>query len=187
MAENGAKWYAVHAISGKELKVRDYILAEIAKPNSELASYISQVLCPTEKKVKVSQDGKKSKREREVLLFPGYIFIEAVYAKELPSLLRDNIPHILNFVGNDMNREPNCLTPSEVRRLQGYQTDFEQIEDAGLSFRVGETVKVITEPFNGFSGTIEEINDEKKKLKVVVSIFGRNTPVELGFTQVEKE
>lgn len=187
MAENGAKWYAVHAISGKELKVRDYILADIAKPNSDLASYVSQVLCPTEKKVKVSQDGKKTKKDKEVLLFPGYIFIEAIFAKELPSLLRDNIPYILNFVGNDINKEPNCLTPSEVRRLQGYKSDFEQFEDAGLSFQVGEPVKVIADPFNGFSGTIDEVNDEKKKLKVLVSIFGRSTTVELGFTQVEKE
>lgn len=185
MAENVSKWYAVHTISGKESKVRDYILADIAKTNSALASYITQVLSPTEKKVKVTPDGKK--KDKEVLLFPGYVFIEAIYAKELPSLLRDNIPYVMGFVGNDLTKEPNCLSAAEVRRLQGYQTDFEQFEDAGLCFHEGEVVKIIADSFNGFSGTIDEVNNEKKKLKVLVSIFGRNTTVELSFTQVEKE
>ena len=186
MAENVAKWYAVHTISGKESKVRDYIMANDAKSDSLLASYVTQVLSPTEKKVVLTQDGKK--KEKEMLLFPGYVFIEAIYAKELPSLLRDNIPFILGFVGNDLTKEPNCLTPAEVRRLQGYQTSFDQIgESEEYCVHVGDAVKVVTDPFNGFSGTIDEVNNEKKKLKVLVSIFGRNTTVELSFSQVVKE
>lgn len=187
MSENTAKWYAVHAISGKEAKVKEEIDAELARPDSVLKPYVSQVLSPTEKKIRLSNDGKK-KLEKEVLLFPGYVFIEAIFARELPSLLRDNIPNILSFVGVDSVRtEPLCLTPSEVRRLKGYEADLTQLEDSGLTYNVGEKVKVVTDPFNGFTGQVEEVNNDKKKLKVMVTIFGRDTSVELGFNQVEKE
>lgn len=186
MSENAAKWYAVHTISGKEGKVKEYLEAEIAKSNSLLSPYVTQVLSPSEKVIKLVADGKK-KKETDRLLFPGYVFVEAVYAKELPSLMKDNIPYVMGFVGNVVTKEPIPLTPAEVRRLKGYETDFETLAESGLVFQVGEKVKVISDPFNGFSGEIKEVNDEKKKLRVEVIIFGRGTSVELSFTQVEKE
>lgn len=181
------KWYAVHTMSGKETMVKGRIDADLALSDSLFRPYVAQVLVPTEKKIKLSADGKK-KIEKDMLLFPGYIFIEAIFSKELPSLLRDNITEILGFVGTDsVNKEPLSLTPAEVRRLKGYQGDLTQLEGNGLSFAVKEKVKVVVDPFNGFQGTVVEVNEEQKKLKVLVTIFGRDTSVELGFTQVEKE
>lgn len=186
MAEKATKWYAVHTISGKECKVKEYLEAEILKEKSLLREHVTQALSPTEKKLRLSADGKK-KLEKDVLLFPGYVFIEAYYTKELPSLLHDNIPYILSFVGNPVTKEPIPLTEAEVRRLKSYETDFELPDDSGVSFQIGETVKITVDPFNGSSGVVEEVFDDRKKLRVAVMVFGRSTPMELGFNQVEKE
>lgn len=180
MSEKLFKWYVVRAISGKEKKVKQYLENEISRLN--LGEYISQVLIPTEKVYQV-RSGKKISKERNY--FPGYILIEAILTGEIPHIIR-NVPGVLGFLGT--KGEPNPLRPSEVKRILGKVDELsEQDEEMNVPFIVGETIKVIDGPFNSFSGVIEEIYEEKKKLKVMVKIFGRKTPLELGFMQVEKE
>nr|NQU94055.1 transcription termination/antitermination factor NusG [Bacteroidota bacterium] len=180
MSEQVKKWYVVRAISGKERKVKEYIESEINRLN--LQDYISQVLIPTEKVYQVRK-GKKISKERNY--FPGYILIEATLVGEIPHIIK-NVPDVLGFLGT--RGEPDPMRPSEVKRILGKVDELaEQGEEVNVPFIVGETVTVTDGPFNSFSGVIEEINEEKKKLKVMVKIFGRKTPLELGFMQVEKE
>ena len=180
MSEQIKKWYVVRAISGKEKKVKEYLEHEIDRLN--LQDYISQVLIPTEKVYQVRK-GKKISKERNY--FPGYVLIEAALVGEIPHIIR-NIPNVMGFLGT--KGEPDSIRPAEVNRILGKVDELaEQGEEVNVPFIVGETVKVIDGPFNSFSGIIEEINEEKKKLKVMVKIFGRKTPLELGFMQVEKE
>ena len=180
MSEQLFKWYVIRAISGKEKKVKHYLETEISRLN--LSEYIAQVLIPTEKVYQV-RSGKKISKERNY--FPGYILIEAILTGEIPHIIR-GIPGVLGFLGT--KGEPNPLRPSEVKRILGKVDELsEQDEEMNVPFIVGETIKVIDGPFNSFSGVIEEIHEEKKKLKVMVKIFGRKTPLELGFMQVEKE
>lgn len=180
MNEQVKKWYVVRAISGKEKKVKEYLENEINRLN--LKEYISQVLIPTERVYQVRK-GKKISKERNY--FPGYLLIEAVLIGEIPHIIR-NIPNVMGFLGSA--GEPDPIRPSEVNRILGKVDELaEQGEEVNIPFIVGESVKVIDGPFNSFSGVIEEINEEKKKLKVMVKIFGRKTPLELGFMQVEKE
>jgi len=180
MSEHVKKWYVVRAISGNEKKVKQYLESEIARLGYE--DYISQVLIPTERVYQVRK-GKKISKERNY--FPGYVLIEAVLTGEVPHVIR-NIPGVIGFLGSGGNPDP--LRPSEVKRILGKVDELaEQGEEVNVPYIVGETVTVIDGPFNSFSGVIEEINEEKKKLKVMVKIFGRKTPLELGFMQVEKE
>jgi len=180
MSEQVKKWYVVRAISGKEKKVKEYLENEINRLN--LNDYISQVLIPTEKVYQVRK-GKKISKERNY--FPGYVLIEAVLVGEVPHIIK-SIPNVLGFLGTKGEADP--IRQSEVNRILGKVDELaEQGEEANIPYIVGETVTVIDGPFNSFSGIIEEINEEKKKLKVMVKIFGRKTPLELGFMQVEKE
>lgn len=180
MVETTKKWYVVRAISGNEGKVKQYIENEIA--NQHLEDNISQVLVPTEK-FYIIRNGKKVSKERNY--FPGYVLIEANLTGEIPHILK-NIPGVLGFLG--AKGEPHPLRPSEVKRILGKFDELsEQGEEMNIPFIVGETVTVTDGPFNSFSGVIEEINEEKKKLKVMVKIFGRKTPLELSFMQVQKE
>ncbi|OYT14254.1 MAG: transcription termination/antitermination factor NusG [Bacteroidetes bacterium 4572_114] len=180
MGEHVKKWYVVRAISGKEKRVKEYIQSEIERLS--LQDYISQVLIPTEKVYQVRK-GKKISKERN--FFPGYILIEAALVGEINHIVK-SVPNVLGFLGT--KGEPDPLRPSEVKRILGKVDELaEQGEEVNVPFIVGETVTVIDGPFNSFSGIIEEINEEKKKLKVMVKIFGRKTPLELGFMQVEKE
>ena len=181
MAENIKKWYVLRAIGGKEKKVKEYIESEIKRLG--LQDYISQVLIPTEKVYKI-RSGKKISKERT--FFPGYVLVEAVLVGEIPHILQ-NIPNVIGFLGSKGD-EPVPLRQSEVNRILGKVDELAASEEEiNVPFFVGETVKVIDGPFNSFSGIIEEVNDEKKKLKVMVKIFGRKTPLELSFMQVEKE
>ena len=174
------KWYVIRAISGNEKKVKQYIESELI--SLKLQEYISQVLIPTEK-VYMIRNGKKVSKERNY--FPGYVLIEAALTGEVPHIIR-NVPGVLGFLG--AKGEPNALRPSEVKRILGKFDELtEQGEEMNVPFIVGETVTVIDGPFNSFSGVIEELNEEKKKLKVMVKIFGRKTPLELSFMQVQKE
>jgi transcriptional antiterminator NusG len=180
MGEQVKKWYVVRAISGKEKKVKEYLESEINRLG--LKDYITQVLIPTEKVFQIRK-GKKVSKERNY--FPGYVLIEAVLVGEIPHIIR-NIPNVLGFLGT--GDEPSPIRPAEVNRILGKVDELaEQGEGVNVPFIIGETVKVIDGPFNSFSGVIEEINEEKKKLKVMVKIFGRKTPLELNFMQVEKE
>jgi transcription termination/antitermination protein NusG len=180
MGEQVKKWYVVRAVSGKEKKVKEYIESEINRLG--LQDFVSQVLIPTEKVYQVRK-GKKISKERNY--FPGYVLIEAALVGELTHIIR-NIPNVLGFLGT--GNEPSPMRASEVKRILGKVDELaEQGEGVNVPFIVGETVKVVDGPFNSFSGVIEEINEEKKKLKVMVKIFGRKTPLELNFMQVEKE
>jgi len=180
MTEQVKKWYVVRAISGSEKKVKGYIESEINRLN--LGDYISKVLIPIEKVYQV-RNGKKVSKERN--LYPGYVLIEAVLVGEIPHIIK-NIPGVIGFLGT--KGEPIPMRQSEVNRILGKVDELaEQGEEVNIPFIIGETVTVIDGPFNSFSGIIEEINEEKKKLKVMVKIFGRKTPLELSFMQVEKE
>ncbi len=182
MSENVKKWYVLRTVGGKEKKVKEYIENEIA--NAGLQEYISQVLIPTEKVYQI-RNGKKISKERNIL--PGYIMIEAALVGEIPHMLK-NITNVIGFLGDTKGGEPVPMRESEINRILGR---VDQMAEAGaevnIPYVVGETVKVTDGPFNGFNGIIEEINEEKKKLKVMVKIFGRKTPLELSFMQVEKE
>lgn len=176
------KWYVVRAISGQEKKVKAQIEAEINRNN--LTDFISQVLIPTEKVYQI-RNGKKVSKERSY--FPGYILIEAALVGEIPHILK-NITGVIGFLGETKGGDPVPLRLAEVNRILGKVDELaEKGEEMSVPFIVGESVKVIDGPFNSFSGTIEEINEEKKKLKVMVKIFGRKTALELNFMQVEKE
>lgn len=180
MSDVQKKFYVLRAISGKENKAKEYLEAEMK--NTDLGEYVSQVLIPTEKTFTV-RNGKKVVKERAYL--PGYVLVEAALVGEVAHRLR-NIPNIIGFLGGLDNPVP--LRPAEVSRILGTVDDMqEQPEDMDLQFLVGESVKITFGPFSGFSGIIEEVNAEKCKLKVMVKVFGRKTPLELGYMQVEKE
>ena len=181
MAENEKKWYVLRAIGGKEKQVKQYLDSEIAK--GKLGDYVSQVLIPTEKVYQI-RNGKKISKERN--FFPGYVLIEAALVGDIQHYL-ENIPNVIGFLRAE-GTQPTPLRKSEVNRILGKVDELaDSDEELNVPFYVGETVKVIDGPFNNFNGVIEEVNEEKKKLKVMVKIFGRKTPLELSFMQVEKE
>lgn len=180
MSDQVKKWYVIKAISGKEKKVKEYLESEIDR--LKLSDYITQILIPTEKVFQVRK-GKKISKERNY--FPGYILIEVALVGEILHIIK-NIPNVLGFLGT--KGEPDPIRPAEVNRILGKVDELaEQGEEVNIPFIVGESIKVTDGPFNSFTGIIEEINEDKKKLKVMVKIFGRKTPLELGFMQVEKE
>jgi len=182
MNEIAKKWYVVRAISGKEKKVSEQIRAVVSR--SDIASYVSQVLIPTERIFQI-RNGKKISKERS--FFPGYILIEAALTGEVAHVIQ-NVNGVIGFLGAEKGGEAVPLRPAEVSRMLGTVDELAEREEEALApFIVGEIVKVCDGPFNSFSGIIEEINEEKKKLKVMVKVFGRNTPLELSFMQVEKE
>lgn len=182
MSEIEKKWYVIRAIGGKEKKVKEYIESEVSR--LELEDYISQVLIPTEKIYQI-RNGKKISKERS--FFPGYVMIEANLSGEIPHILK-GITNVIGFLGETKGGEPVAMRLSEVNRILGKVDELaESEEELTTPFIVGEPIKVIDGPFNGFSGVVEEVNDEKKKLRVMVKIFGRKTPLELSFMQVEKQ
>lgn len=182
MSENVKRWYVLRTIGGKEKKVKEYIESEIA--NAGLQEYVSQVLIPTEKVFQI-RNGKKISKERN--FFPGYVLIEACLVGEISHILK-NITNVIGFLGDTKGGDPVPMRLSEVNRILGRVDEMaENGEEVNIPYVVGETVKVIDGPFNGFNGIIENINEEKKKLQVMVKIFGRKTPLELSYMQVEKE
>lgn len=179
------KWYVVRAVSGQEKKVKSYLETEITRMGLE--DYIPQVLIPSEK-VYEMRNGKKRVRERN--FFPGYILISADINHGEVQHTITNIPGVIGFLGaNDggPSKTPVALRQNEVNRILGKVDEVEeQEEQLDTPFIVGETVKVMDGPFSGFTGNVEEVFEERKKLNVMVKIFGRNTPVELNYIQVEK-
>lgn len=181
MSEQVKKWYVIRTISGKEKKIKQYIETEISRLG--LSDYVSQVLIPTEKIYQI-RSGKKISKERS--FFPGYVLIEATLVGEIPHII-ENVSGVIGFLGAK-GEPPAPLRMSEVNRILGKVDELAETEETlNVPYVIGETVKVIDGPFNSFSGVIEEINEEKKKLKVMVKIFGRKTPLELSYMQVEKE
>ena len=180
MAETGNNWYVLRAVSGKEVKVKEYIEAAM-KHNSQLEQNVSQVLLPMEKHATM-RNGKRVVKEK--ISLPGYVFVQARLIGDVAHMLRF-MPNVLGFLGGLDN--PTPVPQSEINRMLGTAEETEIMEDVMIPFVVNETVKVTDGPFSGFSGVIEEVNSEKHKLKVMVKIFGRKTPLELSFMQVEKE
>jgi len=175
------KWYVVRAIGGQENKVKAYIETEIARVG--LSDYVSQVLVPKEKVIQI-RDGKKYNKEK--VYFPGYIMIEANLAGEVPHVIK-SITGIIGFLGETKGGEPVPMRKAEVNRMLGKVDELSvQDENVAIPFSIGETVKVVDGPFNGFDGVIEKVNEEKRKLEVMVKIFGRKTPLELSYMQVDK-
>ena len=187
MSESTKKWYVLRAAGGKEKKAKEYLEREIERRN--LQDLVSQVLVPTEKVYKI-RDGKRVCTER--LFFPGYVLIEAELTGELQHIIRNEVPHMSGFLtekrGKVQEKVPVPIREDEVKRILG-----EQDEQAGneaetvVDYVIGDAVKITDGPFNGFDGTIEEIVEDRSKLKVMVMIFGRKTILELNFTQVTKE
>ena len=183
MADNAKKWYVLRAISGKENQAKDYLEKE-CKADTDFARYIGQVLIPTEKVMTMTPKGKKVVKERYYL--PGYVLVEAELTDAIARRL-SNTPNIIGFLSDDP-AHPTPLRKSEVNRILGQVDEAEEvINNTSIPFAVGDAVKVTYGAFSGFSGHVEEVLAEKRKVKVMVMIFGRKTPVELGFTQVEKE
>lgn len=175
------KWYSLRVISGKEKKIKERIDLEIER--SGWKDFVFQVIVPTEKVYKI-RNGKKVVQERNLL--PGYILIEAYGPKlngDVAKIISD-IPNVIHFLGKET---PIPMTQTEANRLLGKVDDSNEAGETMVEpFLVGETVKIIDGPFTDFIGDIQEVNEEKKKLKVIVKIFGRGTEVELNFMQVEK-
>jgi transcriptional antiterminator NusG len=180
MAETGKKWYVLRAVSGKEAKVKEYIEAEL-KHNALLQTYVSQVMIPTEKHATL-RNGKRVVKEK--ISLPGYVLVEAELKGDVAHTLRF-MPNVLGFLGGLDN--PTPVRQADINRILGNVEETELVDEVNIPYLVNETVKVTDGPFSGFSGVIEEVNAEKHKLKVMVKIFGRKTPLELGFMQVEKE
>ena len=175
------RWYVLRAVSGKEAKVKEYLEA-LMKKDRLLEQNVGQILLPTEKYAQL-RNGKRVVKEK--LFLPGYVLVEANLHGEIAHTLRF-MPNVLGFLGGLDN--PTPVRQADINRILG--TAEETVirrEETTVPFSVDEAVKVTDGPFNGFSGIIEEVNAEKHKLKVMVKIFGRKTPLELSFNQVEKE
>ncbi len=181
----GVNWYVLRAISGQEKKIKTYIENELARQS--LNEFVPEILIPTEK-IYEMRNGKKRVREKN--FFPGYIIISADLTKGEVLHVITSMPGVIGFLGNSEgnSKVPVALRQSEINRILGRVDEAAQQEETpSMSFIKGESVKVVDGPFSGFIGTVEEVFDEKKKLNVVVKIFGRSTPVELSYAQVEKE
>ena len=175
------KWYVVRAVSGQENKIKNYIESEIERHG--LSSFVEDVLVPTEKVIQIRK-GKKINKER--VFFPGYIMVKANLSGEVPHVIR-SITNVIGFLGETKGGEPVPLRSSEVNRMLGKVDELAvQSDNLVIPFTLSETVKVIDGPFNSFNAEIEDIDEQKKKLKLIVKIFGRKTPLELNFMQVEK-
>ena len=171
------KWYVVHTYSGQEAKVKTHL--EMAIQKSGMEEYFGEILMPTREVVSVTK-GKKVSRDRK--FFPSYIIIEMVMNKETLHFVTD-VPGVTHFVGVG---KPQALREAEVERILG--NDTPEIQESGeveIPYISGDTVRIKDGPFKDFDGTVEEVNPEKGKIKVLVSVFGRSTPVELDFMQVD--
>ena len=184
MAENNSenKWYVVRAVSGQENKIKTYIENEISRLGMD--AFVEEILVPQEKVVQI-RNGKKVTKDKTY--FPGYIMIKANLSGEIPHIIK-SVTNVIGFLGETKGGEPIPMRKAEVNRMLG-KVDELSLQDGTniiIPFIHGENVKVIDGPFNGFDGTIEKINEEKRKLEVMVRIFGRKTPLELSYMQVEK-
>jgi len=183
MAENNSenKWYVVRAVSGQENKIKTYIENEISRLGMD--TFVEEILVPQEKVVQI-RNGKKVTKDKTY--FPGYIMIKANLSGEIPHIIK-SVTNVIGFLGETKGGDPIPMRQAEVNRMLG-KVDELSLQDGSniIPFIHGENVKVIDGPFNGFDGTIEKINEEKRKLEVMVRIFGRKTPLELSYMQVEK-
>jgi transcription termination/antitermination protein NusG len=178
-------WYVIRAVSGQEKKIKSYLETEIMR--QKLEAFIPQILIPSEK-VYEMRNGKK--RVREKSFFPGYILVSADLSHGEAMHLITTMPGVLGFLGNanGQSKVPVPLRQAEISRILGkVEEETQEVAAPKVAYLRGESVKVVDGAFSGFVGTVEDVFDEKKKLNVVVKIFGRNTPMELSYAQVEKE
>tara|TARA_B100001248_G_scaffold2900_1_gene2334 strand:- start:11322 stop:11846 length:525 start_codon:yes stop_codon:yes gene_type:complete len=171
-------WYIVQAYSGFEKKVVENIKEELKK--NKVESNLEELMVPTHQVTEVKK-GKRSKKEKK--FFPGYVLIKIELTKQIYHLIK-NLPKVSGFLGS--SDKPTPISDNEIKRILGQVTESAITQKPGLNFEIGEKVKVCDGPFASFNGLIEEIDEEKSRLKVSVSIFGRATPVDLEFNQVEK-
>ena len=175
------KWYVIRSVTGQEAKVKQYIMTELDRAGID--SQVEDILVPTEKVIQIRK-GKKVQKEKTY--FPGYIMIKADISGEILHIIR-SITNVLGFLGETKGGEPIPLRTSEVNRMLGKVDELAiSGEQISIPFNIGESVKVIDGPFNGFTGSIDNVNEEKRKLEIMVKIFGRKTPLELSYMQVEK-
>ena len=175
------KWYVVRAVSGQENKIKAYIENEISRVGMQ--SYIEDILVPSQKVVQI-RNGKKVTKDKTY--FPGYIMIKANLAGEVPHIIK-SVTNVIGFLGETKGGDPVPLRTAEVNRMLGKVDELStESENIAIPFIVGESIKVIDGPFNGFNGSVEKVNEDKRKLEVMVKIFGRKTPLELSYMQVEK-
>ena len=172
-------WYTLRVISGKERKIKENLLFELDFQN--LSSEVKDIMVPSENIVEMKEGKKRVKRK---VFFPGYILINMSESKEAKYLI-ENTDGVINFVGP--NGEPQALKEHEISRIIGEVEGRDGREVVIAPYKVGDSVKVTDGPFADFTGFVNEVNNEKQKVKVSVSIFGRPTPIELNFLQVEKE
>ncbi|OYP59144.1 transcription termination/antitermination factor NusG [Prevotella sp. P5-92] len=181
MSETGMKWYVLRAVSGKEAKVKEYLEKAIVN-NDVLKDNVGEILLPTEKYA-VLRNGKRVIKEK--LYLPGYVLIQARLQGEVAHTLRF-MPNVLGFLGGLDN--PSPVKQADINRILGSAEESTiEVSEVAVPYNVDDAVKVTDGPFSGFSGIIEEVNAEKRKLRVMVKIFGRKSPLELSFSQVEKE
>ena len=172
------KWYVLRTISGKEKKIKDYILQEVAGVGA--AEKVPRVVIPVEKRLQI-RNGKKVVVESNMM--PGYMLLEGKLDPDLISIIR-NVPNVIDFLGKE---NPTPLRESEAKRMLGIVDELtDSAAFAIVPFIIGESVKVVDGPFNDFTGVIDEVNEDKKKLRVMVKIFGRKTPLDLNYNQVER-
>jgi transcriptional antiterminator NusG len=175
------KWYVIRAISGQENKIKAYIESEVKR--LKIDSFVEEIIVPTQKVIQIRK-GKKVSKEK--VYFPGYIMIKANLIGEIPHIIR-SFPNILGFLGETKGGDPVPLRGNEVSRMLGKVDELSMdAENIVIPFTIGESIKVIDGPFNGFNGNVEKVNEDKRKLEVMVKIFGRKTPLELSYMQVEK-
>lgn len=175
------KWYVLKAISGQENKVKAYIESEVKRLN--LDAFVTQVVIPMEKVIQI-RNGKKTPKEKP--FYPGYLMVEANLVGEIPHIIK-NLPGVISFLSLTKGGDPVPMRKPEVNKMLGKMDELSEFAtEVEIPFIVGENVKVIDGPFNGFNGTVEKILEDKKKLEVSVLIFGRKTPMELSYMQVEK-
>jgi len=185
--QQDTKWYVLRVVSGKERKVKEYLDKDIVR--SGFGDVVKQVFLPVEKVYKV-QNGKKVMREKNY--FPGYVMLEVLDGKLTDDMIHhiSNVSNIMHFLTDGKGSKGNIISlrKAEVNKMLGKVDEMSDGSGMTMSepFIIGETIKIIDGAFNDFNGVIEEVNDEKKKLKVIVKIFGRSTPVELNYMQVEK-
>lgn len=173
-------WYVVRCFSSHEKKVKEFLEREIEE--QDLSDKIQEVLVPTETVVEI-RGGKKRTREKN--FFPGYILLHTHYDEEVNNLIQ-SAPSCLGFLKGKTDVVPTPLKKHEVQRIIGrVRESGEEMRNVDIPYKEGDLVKVISGPFKDFDGTVQEVNPEKLKLRVLVSIFGRRTPVEVDVNQVE--
>ena len=184
------KWYVLRTAGGKEKKAAEYLQKEIER--SGLEDQVSQVLVPVKKEI-VTKNGKRKAVDK--LLFPGYVLIQAQLSGMLENIIRNQVPGMSGFLtekktvkGAQFERIPVPIREDEAQRILGVQDEnIDAPAETEVNYEVGEAVKITDGPFSGFTGTIDEILEDRSKVKVIVVIFGRKTQLELSFAQVTKE